>query len=65
MIDSLDIGGGIGIIYEQNKDKVFKISDYALLVEKNFADLGIEIIIEPGRFFSWSIRYINFKGNKN
>ena len=50
LIDSLDIGGGIGIIYEVNKDKVFKISDYALLVEKNFADLGIEIIIEPGRF---------------
>ena len=49
-IDSLDIGGGIGIIYEAQKDKVFKISDYALLVEDNFADLGIEIIIEPGRF---------------
>ena len=49
-IDSLDIGGGIGIIYEAQKDKVFKISDYALLVENNFADLGIEIIIEPGRF---------------
>ena len=31
LIDSLDIGGGIGIIYEVNKDKVFKISDYALL----------------------------------
>ena len=26
LIDSLDIGGGIGIIYEVNKDKVFKIS---------------------------------------
>ena len=49
-IDSLDIGGGIGIIYEVNKDKVFKISDYAHLVEENFSDLGIEIIIEPGRF---------------
>ncbi len=50
LIDSLDIGGGMGIIYEVNRDKVFKISDYALLVEDNFADLGIEIIIEPGRF---------------
>ena len=35
---------------KRKKDKVFKISDYALLVENNFADLGIEIIIEPGRF---------------
>ena len=49
MIDSLDIGGGIGIIYDVNKDRIFKISDYAILVE-NFADLGVEIIIEPGRF---------------
>ena len=50
MIDSLDIGGGIGIIYDVNKDRIFKISDYATLVEENFADLGVEIIIEPGRF---------------
>ena len=50
MIDSLDIGGGIGIIYDVNKDRIFKISDYAILVEENFADLGVEIIIEPGRF---------------
>jgi len=49
LIDSLDVGGGIGITYE-DKDKVFKISDYARLVEDNFADLGIEIIVEPGRF---------------
>ncbi len=50
LIDSLDIGGGIGIIYEVDKDRVFKISDYANLVEDCFADLGIEIILEPGRF---------------
>ena len=50
LIDSLDIGGGIGIIYDVNKDRIFKISDYATLVEENFADLGVEIIIEPGRF---------------
>ncbi len=50
LIDTLDVGGGIGIIYDKNKDRVFKIADYALLVEKNFADLGIEIIVEPGRF---------------
>ena len=50
LIDSLDVGGGIGIIYDKKKDKVFEISDYALLVENNFADLGIEIIVEPGRF---------------
>ena len=69
-IDSLDIGGGIGIVYEAQKDKVFQISDYALLVEDNFADLGIEIIIEPGRFLVGAsgvliTKVIRIKSGKN
>ena len=69
-IDSLDIGGGIGIVYEAQKDKVFQISDYALLVENNFADLGIEIIIEPGRFLVGAsgvliTKVIRIKSGKN
>ena len=69
-IDSLDIGGGIGIVYEAQKDKVFQISDYALLVEDNFADLGIEIIVEPGRFLVGAsgvliTKVIRIKSGKN
>ena len=48
-IATLDLGGGIGIVYNKKKDKIFKISEYAKLIEKYFADLGLEIILEPGR----------------
>ena len=49
-IATLDLGGGIGIVYNDKKDKIFKISEYAKLIEKYFSDLGLEIILEPGRF---------------
>ncbi len=50
IIKSLDIGGGIGVTYNENKDKIFKISKYVKLVERNFSDLDTEIILEPGRY---------------
>ena len=49
-IKSLDIGGGIGVTYNEKKDKIFKISSYVELVERNFSDLDAEIILEPGRY---------------
>ncbi len=49
-INTVDIGGGIGIVYDKKKDKIFKISDYANIVEKYFYDLDVEIILEPGRY---------------
>ena len=49
-VATLDLGGGIGIVYNEKKDKIFKISEYARLIEKYFSDLGLEIILEPGRF---------------
>ena len=49
-IKSLDIGGGIGVTYNEKKDKIFKISSYVKLVERNFSDLNAEIILEPGRY---------------
>ena len=48
-VDLLDLGGGIGIPYEE-KNQVFQINKYADLVEKCFSDLKLEIILEPGRF---------------
>tara|TARA_B100000287_G_scaffold430038_1_gene484511 strand:+ start:1858 stop:3072 length:1215 start_codon:yes stop_codon:yes gene_type:complete len=48
-IKTIDLGGGIGIVYNKNKDKLFNISEYANIVEKNFAELDLEIILEPGR----------------
>ena len=46
-IKTIDIGGGIGIDY--GKNKTLSIEKYAKLVEKIFLDLGVEIILEPGR----------------
>ncbi len=69
-ISTLDLGGGIGIIYNKKKDKIFKISEYAKLIEKYFADLGLEIILEPGRFLVGASGILiskvirNKKGNK-
>ena len=49
-LKSIDIGGGIGIIYDEKKDKIFSISNYVKLIEKYFADFKTQIILEPGRF---------------
>ena len=45
---TLDLGGGFAIEYDDSE--ILNISEYALLVEKTFSDLNLEIILEPGRF---------------
>ena len=45
--DTIDLGGGIGIIYDQ-EDKP-DLSTYAALVAKHIAPLGLHMIFEPGR----------------
>ncbi len=47
-ISSIDLGGGIGIRYNE-KNKLIDIKKYAQLIEELFADLNIDVIIEPGR----------------
>ena len=49
-IDIIDIGGGIGINYTD--EKALKIKDYAALVSKKLGSLNKKIIIEPGRFLT-------------
>ena len=49
-LKSIDIGGGVGIIYNDEKDKIFTIYNYVKLIEKYFADFKTQIILEPGRF---------------
>ena len=48
-ISSLDLGGGVGIRYN-DKNKILDIRSYAQLIDELFSDLDIEIIIEPGRY---------------
>ena len=49
-IDIIDIGGGIGINY--TNEKALNIKDYAALVSKKLGSLNKKIIIEPGRFLT-------------
>tara|TARA_Y100000991_G_C21950307_1_gene339457 strand:- start:147 stop:1370 length:1224 start_codon:yes stop_codon:yes gene_type:complete len=49
-IQSIDIGGGVGIVYNEKKDKIFNIKNYVKLIENHFSDFKVQIILEPGRF---------------
>ena len=49
-IDIIDIGGGIGINYTD--EKALNIKDYAAIVSKKLGSLNKKIIIEPGRFLT-------------
>ena len=48
-IDHVDIGGGLGIIYEPLSHRP-DILAYAALVNKHIAPLGCKLIVEPGRW---------------
>ncbi|WP_336287558.1 diaminopimelate decarboxylase [Bartonella sp. CB60] len=48
-ITHVDIGGGLGIAYGNEQHLVPSLADYAALVKKHIAPLGINIIMEPGR----------------
>ncbi|EJF80446.1 diaminopimelate decarboxylase [Bartonella doshiae] len=48
-ITHIDVGGGLGIAYGNEQHSVPSLSDYAALVKKHIAPLGIHIIVEPGR----------------
>ncbi|WP_156851221.1 diaminopimelate decarboxylase [Bartonella refiksaydamii] len=48
-ITHIDIGGGLGIAYGNEQHNIPSLFDYAALVKKHIAPLGINIIVEPGR----------------
>jgi len=48
-ISVLDIGGGLGINYNQTDPPAPKLVDYANLVKTTLDPLGCQIILEPGR----------------
>ncbi|EJF74646.1 diaminopimelate decarboxylase [Bartonella alsatica] len=48
-ITHIDIGGGLGITYGNEEHIIPSFFDYAALVKKHIAPLGINIIVEPGR----------------
>lgn len=46
-IDTIDLGGGIGIVYEQ--EDAPNLDEYADIVKRHIAPLGLHMIFEPGR----------------
>ncbi len=46
-ISNLDLGGGIGINYSNNKQ--IDLKNYVKLIEENFKSFNLNIIFEPGR----------------
>ena len=49
VIDQIDLGGGLGIPYEQSNANPPLPSDYAAMTAEIFGDLGCRLIFEPGR----------------
>ena len=47
-LKTVDLGGGLGIRYHDEKE--INPKAYAQLVKKYFGDLGLRILLEPGRF---------------
>ncbi len=48
-IDTLDLGGGLGISYGENGAEAPSPTDYAAIVSDTVGHLGCRIIVEPGR----------------
>lgn len=46
-LETLDLGGGYGILYKD--EKLPNISDYLTLARQTFQDLDLKLIFEPGR----------------
>ena len=51
-LEHLDIGGGLGVPYHSDKDVPPHPDDYAAVVRAGLGDLGLKIILEPGRMIA-------------
>ena len=49
-ISVVDVGGGVGIVYNKDEDKEPSIETYAEQVEKAFNGFDLKLVFEPGRF---------------
>ena len=50
VIDHLDLGGGLGIVYDAESEP--DLNDYARIIQDTVSDLNCRLSIEPGRFLS-------------
>lgn len=49
-IDTIDVGGGLGVCYREGRDQPVAIEDYAALIRETLAGFGGRILLEPGRW---------------
>lgn len=52
VLHHLDIGGGLGVPYRGAIDEPPPPADYARVVREAFGDLGLKIVLEPGRMIA-------------
>ena len=52
VLHHLDIGGGLGVPYRGTTDVPPSPAEYAAVVQEAFGDLGLKIILEPGRMIA-------------
>lgn len=49
-ISVVDVGGGVGIVYDEKKESEPSLEKYAEQIESAFEDFDVKLILEPGRF---------------
>ncbi len=49
ILQNIDIGGGLGVVYNYKKDKALHAKDFAVVVEKYLGRFKKHLILEPGR----------------
>lgn len=49
-IDVIDVGGGLGVSYHEDRDQPVSVKDYAEIIRKTLSGFGGRILLEPGRW---------------
>lgn len=49
-IDTINLGGGVGIVYDN--EKTINVREYARALEKILVPRGLKLILEPGRYIA-------------
>jgi diaminopimelate decarboxylase len=49
-INSIDVGGGLGVCYRDGRDQPVSVKDYAEIIRKSLRGFGGRILLEPGRW---------------
>ncbi|MBS0584217.1 MAG: diaminopimelate decarboxylase [Proteobacteria bacterium] len=51
-INSIDVGGGLGVCYRAGRDQPIAIEDYVAIIRHALADFRGRILLEPGRWLA-------------